>query len=192
MPILTLAICGMLGRWMRPSRGIRSWRVFVFDLKTGPKNTFLVTKNTAYAYLEITAAVFQYSILMVGTWAWCAVTPVHLRPHTSETLWGVPYCWLYSNSSCAPEDEKGVYKCGIPHTFPYGELHFPVDWFHISSTQAWLSKRQCFLTPFKLSVTLNWYQKLATHKMSVERGAITPHNISYWHVKYYLRLWPFG
>ncbi len=43
-----------------------------------------------------------------GTWAWCGVTPVPLPPHTSETWWGVPYYCLCSNSSCAPEKEKGV------------------------------------------------------------------------------------
>lgn len=75
----------------------------------------------------------------------------------------------------------------VPHVFRYGEVHFPIDWVCIFITQVWL----CVI-PVRLSVTHNWYQKVA-NKQFVQRGAITPHIqvlcewISYTHMKYYLR-----
>ncbi len=106
LPIHTLAICGTLGSWRRPSSGIRSWKVFVFDLENDKNNCSAIYNDTTdlpsndYTRVSICAG--------HGTWAWCGVTPVPLPPHTSETWWGVPYYCLCSNSSCAPEKEKGV------------------------------------------------------------------------------------
>ncbi len=171
LPIHTLAICGTLGSWRRPSSGIRSWKVFVFDLENDKNNCSAIYNDTTdlpsndYTRVSICAG--------HGTWAWCGVTPVPLPPHTSETWWGVPYYCLCSNSSCAPEKEKGVSTDIISQVRSSNIL----IWRGSFSSRLSLPFYHSSVAPCRSSqalVTHNWYQNVA-YKMFVQRGAITPH-----------------